>query len=176
MNNSTQLVEREIASGAIEGVNFGPKVWVVVRSPLAVLLWVYGHSWSVNGHQSYAEPHLTLLPDRSPRFMHRPVYKNFPVKGNRLRISAISSDALVQIGGAFDIRPGQGWMLVDAITRRKTLLLDGGGNQLLPLALYGEAYRDWRAIHGTGFVMLPEGMSEHEACRGKLGWKPSTSG
>ena len=72
MSNSIVLSDRELVNGRIEGVDFGPRLWVIARSPAAVLLWVFGHSWSVNGHTSYAEPHLTLLPDRTPRFMYHP--------------------------------------------------------------------------------------------------------
>lgn len=171
-SNSVAIVDREIVSGRIEGIDFGPKLWVIARSPTAVLVWVFGHSFtSGQNQQRYAEPHLTLLADRSPRFMYQPRYKNFPVPGNRLKIGAIPADALVQIGGALGIDVGEGASLIRAITEKKTLIIEGGGGALLPLNCWGHAYDAWRAV-GGGFIVYPEGVTEHDATRHKLGWKP----
>lgn len=167
-SNSIAIVNRELVSGKIEGVNFGPRLWVIARSPSAVLVWVFGHSWSVNGHQSYAEPHLTLLPDRSPRFMYKPEYRSFRPFG-RLhpdRAARYQNEILAAFGsGSFE-------PICEAIIKRRTVIIDGGGGSLLPLNCWGHAYDDWRLM-GGGFIVRPEGMTEHETMRHKLGWKPA---
>lgn len=167
-SNSTQLIDREFAAPQIEGVDFGTKLWVIARSPEAVLIWVFGHSWSVNGHRSYSEPHLMLLPDRTPNFMYRPDYKRLEVSGmSRLMVSKIGP-VEPHIEEAF---PGSLYGVRRAIRDRQTLLVDGGGNQLQPPNLWGQGYHDWKA-RGGGFIMIPEGETEHSICRHKLGWKP----
>lgn len=65
MSNRFVLVEREFIHPTIEGVDFGGKCWVIARSPTAVLIWVQGHSWALNGFQRYSGPHMTLLPNRN---------------------------------------------------------------------------------------------------------------
>lgn len=170
-SNTVQIVDREIADGSIEGVYFGPKVWVIARSPTAMLVWVYGHSWSNNGWQQYAEPHLTLLEDRSPRFLFQPSYRNIPIPGNRLRVGLIPDKDMVRIGSALGIGMNQGAQLVWAIEKRKTLIIDGGGGSLRPLDCYGANHREWKD-RGGGFIVRPEGISEWDMYRGKLGWKP----
>jgi hypothetical protein len=165
-SNSAVLIDREIANGAIEGVYFGPKLWVIARSPAAVLIWVFGHSWSVNGHQSYAQPHLTLLPDRSPRFLSQPKYRSLRRDWTRLtdfRLLELED----QIAPSF---PDQVNEIAIAVRLKKTAILEGGGGALLPLKCHGEAYADWKR-NGGGFIVRPEGMTEHEMLRGKLGWK-----
>lgn len=165
--NSLALIDRELVSGSIEGVNFGPKLWVVVRSPTAVLVWIFGHSWSVNGHTSYAEPHLTLLADRSPRFMYAPRYKSFPSFG-RLRPDRVHShNAELEMAFGAGVMPH----INTAITERKTLVIEGGGGSLLPFKCRGDDYAAWRAA-GGGFIVRPEGVTEHDTMRHKLGWKP----
>jgi hypothetical protein len=171
-SNRCVVVDREIASGTIEGVDFGPRVWVVARSPDAVLMWKFASSSSVNGHRLYSEPGLYLLADRTPRFMYHPTYKRLGHIGPRFKADHIPANDLVKIGGALDIRMGEGIYLERAMSDRKTLLVDGGGNQLLPAGLYGPAYRAWMAQPDHGFIMLPPGVTMHEACRHKLGWAP----
>lgn len=166
-SNSISIADRELASGSIEGVNFGPKVWVIARSPTAVLIWIFGHSWSVNGHQSYAEPHLTLLPDRSPRFMYQPKYKSFPPPG-RLYPDRIQKQRN-EIEEAFG--PDAWQQILHAITKRKTVIIDGGAGSLMPLNCRGQDYRDWH-LTGGGFIVLPDGVTMHDVSRYKLGWKP----
>lgn len=167
-SNSIILVEREIVSGMIEGVDFGPKLWVIARSPTAVLVWVFGHSWSVNGHSSYAEPHLTILPDRTPRFMSNPRYTSLGVRG---RLNA--NDYLTAYRNSIEDVFGDGTLpyIRDAVRNRRTVVIEGGGGALLPLACYGDAHKAWRAA-GGGFIVRPEGVTEHDTMRHKLGWKP----
>lgn len=167
-SNSISLVDRELAGGGIEGVYFGPKVWVIARSPSAMLIWIFGHSWSVNGHQSYAQPHLTLLPDRTPQFMNQPRYKNLPAEWTRLTVeNLVSTPEIVgHIIEAFE--PGALPSICGAIKDRKTAIIEGGAGSLLGLR---EDWKEWKA-RGGGFIVLPEGMTEWDACKGKLGWKP----
>lgn len=166
-SNSIALVDRELVSGAIEGVHFGPKLWVIARSPNAVLVWVFGHSWSVNGHTSYAEPHLTLLPDRTPQFMHSPRYKSLRPFGriHRDRVHLYSKE-ICEAFGADALES-----ILQAVEKRQTAIIEGGAGSLLPLKCHGDAWQEWRAA-GGGFIVRPEGVSEHDTMRHKLGWKP----
>lgn len=173
MSNSTAIVDREIASGRIEGVDFGPRVWVIARSPTAVLLWVFGQSQSINGFGRYYQPHLTILPDRSPSFIYNPTYRSLRHDWTRLTTSRLMEFKpeiceAFDSGGAFD----NIWRAVD---RKQTAIFEGGGGPLLPLKCRGAAYRDWLR-NGGGFIVRPEGVTEHETLRGKLGWKPTESG
>lgn len=166
-SNSIAIVDRELVSGKIEGVDFGPRLWVIARSPTAVLVWIFGHSWSVNGHTSYAEPHLTLLPDRSPRFMRNPHYKSFRPFGriHRDRVHLYSKEICETFGtDALE-------SILQAVEKRQTAIIEGGGGSLLPFQCYGDAHKEWRAT-GGGFIIRPEGVTEHETLRHKLGWKP----
>lgn len=167
-SNSIALVERELVSGKIEGVDFGPRLWVIARSPTAVLVWIFGHSWSVNGHTSYAKPHLTLLPDRSPKFMYHPRYKSFRPFGriHRDRVHLYSKE----ICEAFGVNALE--LILQAVEKRQTAIIEGGGGSLLPFRCYGDAYKEWRAA-GGGFIVRPEGVTEHETMQRKLGWKPA---
>lgn len=157
MNNAATIVEREIASGNIEGVHFGPKIWVIARSPTAVLAWVYGSSYWSAGWSHYAPGYLALLEDRTPRFMYHPTHKKFQLPDNRIaRLLELPADDLVKIGGALGLEIGDGALLMRAIRERKTLIVLDGGGQLRPLNLYGDAYREWRS-RGGGFIVYPEG-------------------
>lgn len=170
-SNALALTEREFADRHIEGMDFGTKLWVVARSPTAVLVWVYGHSYyGGQGSSAYAQPHLTLLNDRGPRVVRHPDYTNlrsYPFV--HLKASALHT-VQDKLDAAFG--PAAFGTIVAAVASKRTALIDGGGNQLRPPGLHGEAYKDWRTVNGTGFLMLPEGMTEHDACRHKLGWKP----
>lgn len=165
-SNSITLVDRELVSGKIEGVDFGPRLWVIARSPTAVLVWIFGHSRSVNGHASYAEPHLTLLPDRSPVFMYKPRYRSFRPFGriHRDRVHLYSKEICEVFG------PDVLELILQAVQKRQTAIIEGGGGSLLPLQCYADAYKEWRAA-GGGFIVRPEGVTDHETLRHKLGWK-----
>jgi hypothetical protein len=166
-SNSIALVDRETVSGAIEGVDFGPKLWVIARSPTAVLVWIFGHSWSNNGRSQYAEPHLTLLADRSPKFMYQPRYKSFRPFGriHRDRVQLYSKE-ICEAFGADALEP-----ILQAVEKRRTAIIEGGGGSLLPFKCYGDEYKHWRAA-GGGFIVRPEGVTEHDTMRYKLGWQP----
>ncbi len=166
--NSIAVIDREIVSGSIEGVDFGPKLWVIARSPNAVLAWVYGHSASINGHQSYYQPHLLILPDRTPRFLHNPRYISLSHEWTRLRPDRLDEfhDKIVECFGTDAYTS-----ISRAVKDRMTVVIEGGGGSLLPVDCYNEAHHDWTA-QGNGFVVLPEGMKRHDMFRHKLGWKP----
>ena len=167
-SNSIIIADREIVDGRIEGVDFGPKLWVIARSPTAILVWVFGHSWSNNGHSYYAEPHLTILPDRTPRFMYHPKYISLPVAG-RLNANNYLTNFREKIENAFG--GGSLTFIRDAVRKKRTAIFEGGAGSLLPFKCYGAAHREWRAA-GGGFIVRPEGVSEHDTMRHKLGWKP----
>lgn len=170
VSNSAAIVDREMASQQIEGVDFGADLWVVARSPMAVLIWIKGHSWSVNGFQRYSAGHLVGLPDRGPRTVMRMTYKTiWEGEGKRFGWPAIE-ECGAKIDDLFKIEKIHETVR-DSVRKRMTVIIEGGGGQLLPPGLYGHAYNDWKA-RGGGFLVLPEGMTEHDACRGKLGWKP----
>jgi hypothetical protein len=166
-SNRIVTVDRELASGSIEGVYFGPKIWIIARSPSAVLVWIFGHSASINGHQSYYEPHLTLLPDRSPTFIYNPRYKSFPSFGriHRDRVHLYSKE-ICDAFGADALES-----ILQAVEKRQTAIIEGGGGSLLPFQCWGDAWKEWRAA-GGGFIVRPEGITEHDTMRHKLGWKP----
>lgn len=174
MTNSAVVSEREICSGRIEGVDFGPRVWVIARSPTAMLLWIFGQSyWSGRGQQGYASPHLTLLPDRTPRFMYHPEYRDIKIEGVRLKPELLSADQRVLIGGALGIGIGQGALLDQAIRERKTLVVEGGGGRLMPyFKNIGDVIEWKRAGHRPQFITLPEGVTEWDVSKHKLGWRP----
>lgn len=168
-SNSTQIAEREFAAGTIEGVDFGTRLWVIARSPTAVLVWVYGHSASINGFQRYYQPHLTILPDRTPAFASRPSYKSLRHEWTRLTPARLVEFevALANVFGGLNIG-----LIERAVKERKTAIIDGGGGALTPPGLYGHAHIDWIKNPDNGFIMLPAGMTRHESYRRKLGWKP----
>lgn len=171
-SNSTAIVDREIASGSIEGVDFGPRVWVIARSPAAVLIWVYGQSQSINGFQRYYEPHLTILPDRSPAFINRPTYKSLRHEWTRLTAVRLLDfrEEIISAFGADSLR----W-IEQAVLKRRTVVFEDGGGPLKPAGLYGHAHREWTERYGNGFVVVPEGMKRHDMYRHKLGWKPENA-
>lgn len=166
ISNSISIVEREIVSGKIEGVDFGPKLWVVARSPKVVLVWIFGHSWSVNGHQSYSEPHLTILPDRTARFMSNPNYINIRPFGR------LHSDRIEDNRGKLTpfFEPEEIEAIKVAARQRKTVVIEDGGGKLLPLNCYGKDYQGWLAS-GGGFVHRDE---VNKGLRRKLGYKGET--
>jgi hypothetical protein len=165
VSNRFQLVPQEFASGLIEGVNFGPEIYVIARSPSAALIWVRPHTWSVNGHRSYAEGKLYALPDRTPQFTRRPTYKQL-ASGGRLhmrRLMPIRDDLVSLFGG----KQASCWVpegrteyaetlmakIGTAVFNKMTLLIDLGGGQLAPPRRLGAAaYMAWQAQPNRGWV------------------------
>lgn len=140
MSNRFVLIEREFIHPTICGVDFGGKCWCVARSPAAVLIWVFGHSWSVNGNQRYAEPSLILLPDR--RSLGNLIYRHIHC-GGRLGRSVIALE-WPKLAASFDDAAAE---IMAAVHDRKTLLIEGGGPRLMPHRMRFEVeYRAWRDL------------------------------
>lgn len=168
MSNNIVIADRELVGGSIEGVDFGPKLWVIARSPTTVLAWVYGHSASINGFTSYYQPHLLILPDRTPSFIYNPRYKSLRHEWTRLNstnIEGFRNELIMAFG--IEALP----QIFFAVEKRRTVIIDGGGGSLKPLNCYGDDFREWKA-RGGGFIVYPDGMTEHDSYRHKLGWKP----
>jgi len=124
----------------------------------------------VNGFQRYSAGFLCGLPERGPRAIcHLDYQRLWEGGGHRFTWRAIEI-CQRKIDHLFET--DQIWRSVsDAVRQRKTLIIEGGGGQLRPPGLFGHAYDDWKA-RGGGFLVLPEGLTEHDACRHKLGWRP----
>lgn len=167
-SNSLSVIDREIASPQIEGVDFGGKLWIIARSPVAVLAWVYGSSASINGHQRYYQPHLLILPDRTANFMSRPKYRSLRHSWTRLtpvRIRDFRNEIISTFGDTLGL-----WeMISKAVAERKTVLIEGGGGKLMPHPkLWGHAYSDWINNPENGFLVREE---VNKGLRHKLGYK-----
>lgn len=154
MSNSITIIDREMAAPQIEGVDFGGRLWVIARSPTAVLAWVYGHTSSINGHRSYATPHLLILPDRTERFMGNPRYLSLRHDWTRLtpeRLEEFHASIVTHFGlDAYS-------SICRAIKDRMTVIIEGGGGQLMPFPkLWGQAYSDWIKNPDNGFIPRAE--------------------
>lgn len=127
-SNSERMIPRERIYGTIRGVDFGPNVYVIARAELPMLLWLGGHSWSLNGHQRYSESHLTLIRDRIRMDGWRN-YKSLEPAGGRLTVARaeLAKAPICECFGE-DRWPGIAW----AIRTHQTLLIEGGGEQLQP--------------------------------------------
>jgi hypothetical protein len=160
MSSRFQLVPQEIASGLIEGVNFGPEIYVVARSPSAALIWVKAHSYSVNGRRSYVEGKLYALPDRTPMFTRRPRYKALQ-QGGRLSLMSLELPwrEIAKLFGLHDpdVNFADANVLLrhvgDAIKGKQTLLIEGGVGQLMPAKRLGRAADEaWLRQPDRGWV------------------------
>lgn len=148
MSNSLVFVDREEISATIEGTDFGGRCYVLARSPKLVLFWRSGHSWSVNGNRSYAEPELVLLPERRRPGGGRLKYVDI-LQGGRLSAERVEEawPKLRDYFGDDMIKP----YIIDAARKRRTLLIEGGGPRLMPGWKVGrEAYEQWRALPEKG--------------------------
>lgn len=153
-SNSVAIVDREMASAQIEGVDFGSKLWVIARSPTAVLAWVYGHSASINGFRHYYEPHLLILPDRTHRFMTQPEYISMRHAWTRLNIKNLidAFPRIVEYFGEDSLK-----MIEHAVWHRKTVIIEGGGGKLMPHPkLWGHDYSDFVNNPDNGFIPRSE--------------------
>lgn len=150
MSNRLQLVEREIISQQVEGVDFGGDLYLIARSPTAVLVWARGNSYSVNGHQHYGESHLTVLYDRTMHARYHPTYRDIGGRGGRLSWRRVQ-DGGVQLAQYFTVDDvGE---IIKAVRLRKTLIIEGGGPPLMPARSLGhEAYIKWRDLPSGGLV------------------------
>lgn len=165
-SNSLAIVDREMAAPMIEGVDFGSRLWVIARSPSAVLVWVYSHSASINGFRHYYEPHLLILPDRTHRFMSRPEYTSLRHEWTRLDAMKLN-----QFRGEIEGVFGGGILpfMREAVQHKKTLIIEGGGGRLMPHPrLWGQAYADWIENPENGFLPRSEVA---KGSRHKLGYR-----
>lgn len=132
-SNRFVLVDREEIASSIEGVDFGGRCHLIVRSPEAVLFW--------NGS-------LVLLPSRSPHARRGWLHYKTLQRGGRLS-RAVIENHWQAIAAAF---PDIGKPLHEAVRQRKTLIIDGGGPPLMPSRYYGPAaYAQWRHVEPRGF-------------------------
>lgn len=140
-SNAEQVIPREHIFGTIRGVDFGPKVFVIARAAAPMLLWLGGHSWSLNGHQRYSESNLTLIRDRIKMDGWRN-YTSLEPHGGRLTVNRIAmvKDQICEVFGE-DRWAG----IVHATKTAQTLLIEGGGKTPQPSAKMGhDAYVRWR--------------------------------
>lgn len=146
-SNSEVMVPREMIEGSIRGVDFGPRVFVLARAERPMLLWLGGHSWSVNGHQRYAESHLTIIRDRVRMDGWRN-YESCKPEGGRLTVARLEAirDKIVLLFGE-ERWPG----IVHAVETKQTLLIEGGGARPQPHPSLGrDEYLRWRAEAASG--------------------------
>lgn len=158
MSNRFELVEREIVFGHIEGVDFGPDLYCIARSPAAVLVWSPGAPYTSGRQSVYGPSHLLGLPDRTPRFTYHPTWKHIGPLGGRLRYDRILAHA-DQIGTLFSGEPDPEIVkeIAEAVRVRKTLLIETGGPALMPARKLGaSAYAAWRDLPYRGFVVPEE--------------------
>lgn len=117
----------ECVHGTLGGVAFGPHMWVIARSPKALLLWVPGHAYWSGRRQNYGEATLQLIVNRE----QNDVYRNYrQLKcGGRLSAQRIieQMDALDEAFG-----PGHWKQIAEAVKAKRTHLIDGGGKPLTP--------------------------------------------
>lgn len=138
-SNRLTLVPRELIFGTINGVDFGPRVSVIARAEKPMLLWLGGHSWSVNGWQKYSESHLTLIRDRTRMDGWRN-YKSVGKPGGRLTVARLET-CKAEICELFDCWDAICW----TVRTGQTLLVEGGGQEPQPaLSLGRTAYLAWR--------------------------------
>jgi hypothetical protein len=139
LSNAEQMIPREKIYGIIHGVDFGPSVFVIARSPKSMLLWLGGHTWSLNGSNRYSESHLTLIKNRSRMDGWRN-YMPLEPHGGRLTVARLES-AKPKICEIFNSH----WVgICHAVDTKQTLLIEGGGNRPQPASSLGrEAYLTW---------------------------------
>lgn len=141
VKNSESFIPREHIYGSLRGVDFGPAVSVIARSPLSMLLWLGGHSWSVNGFQRYASSNLTLIKNRVQMDGWRN-YKAIGPEGGRLTVARIAlvKKEITELFGE------EHWPSIEeAILTKSTLIIEGGGEMPQPSPKLGrQAYENWR--------------------------------
>lgn len=162
-NQHLQVVPRELVHPVICGVDFGENLYVLVRSPRRVLWWASGHSWSVNGHTSYAESQLTVMPDRSKSDGAHLKYHAWH-RGGRLSC-AVLKRYHAGIVEAFDEEVAKA--VIGLQLHRETLLVEGGGPPLMPSRKMGfQAYQDWLRLPERGFT-YQEGVQGRDRREGR---------
>lgn len=130
-NNRFQTVKREHLHGSIEGVDYGYNLSCIARSPRGILLWSGGTPyWSGIGMQSYGSSTLYLYRSRDRNMWNKfAIADRIGTDGGRLSASRIES-LRDDLNPPFD--NGEIDQIVEAVRRRKTLLIEGGGWPLSP--------------------------------------------
>lgn len=138
MTNRFLYVKREALAGNINGLDFGSNLFCIARAQKAALLWSGGTScWAARGCRSYGASSLIGI-DRS----RGTTYKHIGSEGGKLTVGRISSH-IGEIDALFGECGHLNWLIL-AITRRETLLIEGGGLPFKPAASLGyEAMVEW---------------------------------
>jgi hypothetical protein len=120
----------ECVHGTLGGVNFGPHMKVLCRSPEALLLWVPGHQYWSGRQANYGAASLYLIDTRKTGDVYRN-YKELKTGGDGGRLSAakIMADA-ERIDAVFG--EGRAKEIAATVKAKETLLIDGGGDPLIP--------------------------------------------
>jgi hypothetical protein len=127
LSNRFQFVPRQRLRGAVQGVDFGPNIHVIARSPTAALIWDSGHSYRSGNETVYGASELTGLVGLSECWGSNPKWIRLGVENGRLSITRVEAVAN-KISELFDdeARP----LIVRAVRERSTLLIEGGGTHL----------------------------------------------
>lgn len=127
-SNRVQLVEREHIHGGIHGVWFGYNLSCIARSPTSALLWSGGTMYTSGRDTVYGGSSLYLAWNRTET---RDWYRNFKEidGGGRLNPNRIRAVA-EKLGEQFDAEIVAA--IVDAVSQKKTLLIEGGGKPFTP--------------------------------------------
>lgn len=126
-SNRFQLVDREHIYGGVNGINFGYNLSCLVRSPDLALLWSGGTMYTSCRQSVYGTSSLALMYRK--RLTSARSYRDLGPDGGRLsmaRIEASRADIEAEFGD--DIMP----VLIEAIRKRQTVLVDGGGEAFSP--------------------------------------------
>lgn len=117
----------ECVNGTLGGVDFGPHMKVLARSPKALLLWVPGHAYWSGRQQNYGAASCQLIINREAG----DVYRNYRRLFDNGRLSA---QRIIEQMDALDdaFGPGQWKHIAEAVKAKRTHLIDGGGDPLTP--------------------------------------------
>lgn len=145
IGNRFALVDRELISGHVGGIDFGNGLSVIMRSPTHALFWSGGSSYySHRGSQAYGASGLSAYwrPGRAAVAKYGPGYRSSKeggylnigeFTGGRLisnlaqRMSAVQWAKLAEyLGEDFEVG------ITQAIEEKKTLLIEGGGDPFAP--------------------------------------------
>lgn len=122
-----QAEEREAANGSLQGLDCGPEVKVLARSPAKLLCWSSGHMYQSGQTQKYGDSSLFLITDRSASHYaraHLTLHHGGRLTAEMLRNCAGDIDAHFGLGATET--------LLGAHKAKRTLLVDGGGAKLTP--------------------------------------------
>jgi hypothetical protein len=127
LSNRFQFVPRQRLRGAVQGVDFGPNIHVIARSPATALIWDSGHSYRSGSETVYGSSELTGLIGLSECWGSNPKWIRLGVENGRLSITRVEAVA-DKIAELFDdeVKP----LIMRAVRERSTLLIEGGGTHL----------------------------------------------